>query len=399
MTTDPAVPPALARAQDLAFLLYLLVLPWTIAPMGIAAGLWAACVLAGAGYGFRWTRTPLDLPALGWAAALALAAVFAVDRAGSLPRLAKALFPLLTGLAAAHATAAAGPRAVAALLGSATLAALVGLGGFLMDGATFQARARGPTGHYMTFAGQLLLFLSLALGLALAARGRWRLGALGAALPLGAALLATFTRSAWLGLVAAVTVMLALWRPRWLLAVPVLVAVAVVTAPQPVRTRLAGIFDPANVYNRERTLMWDAGTRMYRDHPVTGVGLMDLGPLYDRYRSPAALERAGHLHSVPVHVAATMGSVGLAAWLALMTGLALCAVHGLRWQLPAASPAAGVRLGVLGALAGFLVAGLFEWNLGDEELLHPLYALAGVAWAARRWDGSASPAWREPRRP
>jgi hypothetical protein len=49
---------------------------------------------------------------------------------------------------------------------------------------------------------------------------------------------------------------------------------------------------------------------------------------------------------------------------------------------------------------GFLVAGLFEWNLGDEEVLHPLFALVGLAWAARSWSradaGAAEPA-PEPR--
>jgi hypothetical protein len=46
---------------------------------------------------------------------------------------------------------------------------------------------------------------------------------------------------------------------------------------------------------------------------------------------------------------------------------------------------AGVRLGVTAALVGFLVAGLFEWNFGDEELLYHLYTLVGIAWASRAW--------------
>ena len=48
--------------------------------------------------------------------------------------------------------------------------------------------------------------------------------------------------------------------------------------------------------------------------------------------------------------------------------------------------AAAVRLGVTALLVGFLVNGLFEWNFGDEELLYPLFVLAGIAWAAREWD-------------
>ncbi|MFM8559043.1 MAG: hypothetical protein ACKOC6_05500 [bacterium] len=42
------------------------------------------------------------------------------------------------------------------------------------------------------------------------------------------------------------------------------------------------------------------------------------------------------------------------------------------------------------AIVGMLVAGLFEWNFGDEELLYHLYALAGLAWAAAGW-GSERP--------
>ena len=59
---------------------------------------------------------------------------------------------------------------------------------------------------------------------------------------------------------------------------------------------------------------------------------------------------------------------------------------GLRAQLKRGGLGAGVKLGVLAALSGFIVAGLFEWNFGDEELLYTLYVLVGLAFAARAWD-------------
>lgn len=380
--------PALERAQDQSFLLLALVLPWTIAPMGIATGLCGALALAGLAFGApRWMRTPADFPALGWAVALALSATFALVPAGSLPRLTKALFPLLVGLAAAHARREAfGRRALAVLLGSAVLAGLFGFTVFLLDGASFESRARGAVGHYMTFAGQLLLFLSVISGVMIGSReGHWRRFASMAALPLGLALAATFTRSAWLGLVAALAAMLGIARPRLLPVLALAVALGVAVAPAPIRARLTGMFDPSNPTNRERTFMWEAGGRMFRDHPVTGVGLMDLHPVYDRYRDPAAKEGAGHLHSVPVQLAATTGTLGLVAFAALFGSLLWCAARGLRRQLREGGLGAGLRLGVVGALIGFLVAGLFEWNLGDEELLYPLFTLAGLAWAAREW--------------
>ena len=48
-----------------------------------------------------------------------------------------------------------------------------------------------------------------------------------------------------------------------------------------------------------------------------------------------------------------------------------------------------MRLGVTAALVGFLVAGCFEWNFGDEELLYHLYTLVGIAWASRAWEEAA----------
>jgi O-antigen ligase len=91
---------------------------------------------------------------------------------------------------------------------------------------------------------------------------------------------------------------------------------------------------------------------------------------------------------VPVQIAATMGIVGLVAFVALYVALLRCAASGLRPMLRSPSLEAGLRVGVLSGLIGFLVAGLFEWNFGDEELLYLLFTLAGLAWSARRWQAS-----------
>jgi hypothetical protein len=86
-----------------------------------------------------------------------------------------------------------------------------------------------------------------------------------------------------------------------------------------------------------------------------------------------------------------MGLAGLAAFAWLYVSLFACA--GLV-RRPRAGLAAAVRLGVTALLVGFLVNGLFEWNFGDEELLYPLFTLAGIAWAARGWGvaSAAAPA-------
>jgi O-antigen ligase len=336
----------------------------------------------------RWPETPMTWPWAAWLLALALSATFAIDPAGSWPRLNKALFPGLVALAAFHTPdRRAGRRALGVLLVSSAVVAVYSSAVFMLHGATFDHRSRGPVGHYMTFAGQLLLFVSAAVPVAIMARERaWRWGA-GASAALGTiALAGTFTRSAWIGLGVSLAVILSALRPRWLPVLAVVFGVVYLLAPVSYRERLQSAFDPHHPMNLERTYMWDAGQRMFHDHPLTGVGLQDLHSIYDRYRSPQAHERAGHLHSVPVQIAATMGIVGLLAFAALYLALLNCAASGLREMLRTPAVETGLRVGVLAGLIGFLVAGLFEWNFGDEELLFLLFTLAGLAWSARRWS-------------
>jgi O-antigen ligase len=381
--------PMLDRVAGWSFLLLVAALPWSIAPMSIALGICAPLTLAlWVHRPGRWPVTPVAWPTLAWLIAFALSAWFALDRAASLPRLTKALFPLLVPLAATHSRLPhRGRRALAVLLASAALAALFGLGLYVARGPGWPARAHGMVGHYMTFGGQLLLFVSLAAGvLALERTPRWRLGALLSALAGSAALAATYTRSAWIGLAVSLAALLGLARPRWLPALAAAIVIALALAPASYRARAWSAFDPHASANLERTYMWQGGLAMFRDHPLTGVGLQDLHPLYDRYKPPQATERAGHMHSVPIQIAASMGLVGLAAFVLLQGSLFAAAGRGLRRTIAGGGLAAGLRAGVVAMLAGFLVAGLFEWNLGDEELLYPLYALVGIAWAARGWN-------------
>lgn len=381
--------PSLSTLSRASFVLLIMTLPWSIAPMSIAAVLCAALtvLLWIRSPGARWIRSPVDIPALIWLLALVLSALFAQDPPASLLRLGKGLLPALVPLAAFHAVNRRdGERALGSLLLSSAAASAFGTFFFVARGASFAARARGPSGHYMTFGGQLLLLVTVAAGVALLARRpRWRWSASAVGLAGAVALAATYTRSAWLGLAAALAVLLSAARPRWIPAFAVALLAVYALAPGDYRMRLHSAFDPHHPMNLERTYMWEAGWRMFQDHPWTGVGLQDLRPLYDRYRQPQAREHPGHLHSVPAQIAASMGIVGLAAFVLLYVSLFRAAGSGLLVMLRTPDLSAGLRLGVTAALTGFLVAGLFEWNFGDEELLYLLFVLVGMAWSARRW--------------
>jgi O-antigen ligase len=238
----------------------------------------------------------------------------------------------------------------------------------------------------MTFGLQLMLLMSVALGIAITTRvRRWRFGALAALALCGVGLLTSFTRSAWLALATSLAVMLGLRRPRALLALALVAVVAYVALPGDMGERLRSAFDPTHVANRERVMMWDAGVRAFRDHPVTGAGLQNLTTLLDRYRVPGAAEHPSHVHNSYLHVALATGVVGLAAFLVLCAGLLLTCASGFRDLRHAQGLGAGVRLGVTSGTIGFLLAALFDHAFGDEQLLFLLFTLAGLAWAARGW--------------
>lgn len=248
-------------------------------------------------------------------------------------------------------------------------------------------RARGFFSIYMTLGGSLLVALSLLLAdLALGARRA--AAALQGALAL-VALLLTYVRNAWVGLAVALAVVVALSR-RWLVLAAAAAAVAVLAAvPGPARGKLASIFDPTSPSVSERLHFWDAGRRMIADAPVLGHGPGTVKFEYPRYKPPAA-RRTGtsHLHNNLVQVAAERGLLGLAAWLAVWAAFFVRA-----GRIYAALPRGRLEdralvAGSLAAVAGFLVAGLFEYNFGDSEVIALVWVVAAFPFVVERAEAS-----------
>jgi O-antigen ligase len=377
------------RAASFSFLLLAAALPWSIAPISIAVVLCGALTLAAwwSPGGPRWYRTPIDVPALGWIAALLIASAFALEPERSFPRVTKGLLFAIIPVAAWHARdPRTAKRALAALLISAVPATIYALVRFVHEGGTFPVRVRGLVGHPLTYGGQATLLATVAM--ALIARGpsrRWRIGASAFLALLLPALLNTYTRSAWIATLVAACVIIGRTRARFLAVLTAVAALALAFAPGAYRERALSAFDSKSVWNVERLHMWTAGARMFRDHPITGVGLQDLGALYDRYRPPTSHEPHGHLHNVIVQVGASMGVIGLAALTWLLCGLLRTAGNRWRAPLPRGDLGSALRLAAMASLVAFLVAGLFEWNLGDEELVDFLCVVVGMGYAASRW--------------
>jgi O-antigen ligase len=218
----------------------------------------------------------------------------------------------------------------------------------------------------MTFSGLAVLAGCLLLGYGLEARGsmRW-LGAL-ALVPLTAVLL-TFTRNAYVGLVAALVLYAAVRRPLLLAPVAAALVAVYLLAPPGIRDRIRSTADPSDTTNRDRIAMARAGGRMVRENPVFGLGNDMVQPYYPLYREPGAPRwNVPHLHDNVVQIAAANGLFAAAAYLGIV-GLFLARAIALVRRRDAPEYAS-LWAGALLAGAAISVAGLFEYNFGDTEV-------------------------------
>jgi len=386
-------------------------------------------------------RTPLDGPLLALVVWTLLAASFAAEPAVAHEESKKLLLFALFYLAVEGLSLAEDRERVlaAALLGGLALTGFMVLQRFALGYDGLMRRPPGFLGHYMSASGVTMAILLLAVArLATGPRARPRLidlwlpaavlvggsavalatarghgvlatrlfvAALAAAafqlalargpraraaeatlpfvvVPLAAwALVVSQTRSAWIGVAAGLTALaaLALLRaPRLLWATLAVGAALLLVSPGGIRSRLT-VLDESS---RDRYYMWQAGLDMVLERPVFGQGPGMVEVVYPRFRWPEAPNpRQPHLHNNVMQVAAERGLPGLVFFL-WWVGVAFLAA--LREAQRAAASGRGPGWAAAGALAALLavfVAGLFEYNLGDSEVLMLVLLLTAVPFA------------------
>jgi O-antigen ligase len=247
-------------------------------------------------------------------------------------------------------------------------------------------RIRGFMSHWMTFSGQELFVLLLLVAFLLFAPGikkqLWI--AVPCAVIVLTALVASDTRSVWIASVVASFYLLWSWRKWAAAAMPAVVAIGLVFAPGVVQTRVKSIVSPEKQTdsNQHRIICWRTGWRMIQAHPLLGVGPDEIKkeavfftylpadvqlPLPDGYY--------GHLHNFYIQYAAERG---IPAAL-FITGALLTALWRFRKALAALPPGRSDRRFLLQAsvaiIIGAMVAGVFEYNLNDSEVLTMFLAM------------------------
>ena len=359
----------------------------SIAVNSLALGLMAIAWCLVMVFGRRWdvAGTPLDWFFLAYVAAELLATVFSARPWESL-FLARRV--LLIGIVYCFAsrvrTRTEAQRLVAVLLGAAVAVALVGVAKLLLGGPGDNTRL-GIFQFYMTTSQLMMIVLLLLVpfGLHPSTPRRVHACAWAAAVPVAVALYATVTRGAYLA-AAAGLLLIALVR-NWKLVIPLVLIVACVLlfAPPYVTGRLHSIVDLRHPENASRILLWSTGLKIFADHPVTGVGDIDLGELLRRYAGPGYSGQWGHLHNIAMHILVTLGAVGLIAAVALFIRIGVVewrACRALRDDWFAGSFA----LGAFAVFIGFQVNGLTEWSFGNQTVVILVWVTLGLTLALER---------------
>ena len=344
----------------------------TCLPLSIAAAqiLLGISILAAFAAGKRPGMSPLLYPAAAFSLATLAAAIFSPQPLVSLADTKELLLYVILLLIPVAVTNEATARLVRdALLAGAAVSASIAVFSYLLTPGGLANRAEGPFHHYMTLGGVLMLAAVAAAAELLSTRSHLRRVVMVIALTLYvAALGASYTRNAWLGLFAGLVVVTLLTRPRLVAVLAVATVVVVLLAPSAVRNRMLSINLAAN---QDRVEMYEVGMAMVAANPIFGVGPNRVPAAYVDY--PSARVQP-HLHNNLLQIAAERGLPAVAAWLWLMGTVAWISSRGWRGDRWCWRHTTGI-----GAVVALFVAGLFEYNYGDSEVKMIFLLLVSLA--------------------
>ncbi len=340
-------------------------------------------------------KLPLALFFLGTLVSLALSAD---PRAGT-PQIRKFYVYLIALLVYSSIRSLARVRAIVLLWsGVASLSALRSFAQFIHKYQQSEAqhtgfyqyyvgeRITGFMSHWMTFGGEeMIVVLMLAAFLFFAPHNRWKLPGWAAAAVLLVSMTLGLTRSIWIGTVVAGLYLIWFWK-RWLVvAVPALLALAMLAAP--VRERAISVFEPHGDTdsNQFRVVVWRTGLRMIRAHPWFGLGPEEVKAQLESY-IPADIPRPlpsgwyGHLHNIYLHYAAERGIPTMLTLMWMLGKILYDLIRALRRGVD--PDRRWIVHGAVAVTLAILVVGFFELNLGDSEVLTMFLASSSLGYVA-----------------
>jgi O-antigen ligase len=206
---------------------------------------------------------------------------------------------------------------------------------------------------------------------------------------LSVVLVATLSRSGWLGLLVGLVLLFFLLpeRRRQLAAIAGVVALVLLVAgvAGPISARLAPHAMGPWEMLASRWRVWTAATAITADHPLFGVGLDNFRAYYPLYSvRPSGID---HAHNLFLNIFAERGIFGFLSFINVVVAYFLTVGKVLRRAnsgLPRAFSA-----GLIASFAGYLVHSLFDVSYYDTQVLFLVWILIGLAGALPNVTASA----------
>lgn len=363
------------------FILWVLVIPWSLAAMQIALGLvlsWGAFMAVK----YRRFRFHPFFIFLGvYLLSQILAALFSAEPVNSLLAVVNTDWAIFTipVLAAAALSVSDRRKIMNAMFISFSLAAVYAIFQFFSGIDFVRSAALSPMGSfyratggynfYLTLAGNELMAFAVVFALLIRAKDlrKSKIFYVTAALLILGGIVATFARSAWIGLVFVVGMgTLVVNRRLFLMAAigAIVLGVGLAIAVPELQERFVSIFDLSQ--NETRLNLWKTSLAMITDHPFFGVGPGRFSEMFPLYKVPGFYDTFTHAHNDHINIAANSGLLGFFAWVGMWAAWFYYAARAFL-NPKVASFDRGILFGVILAVAGILIAGFFQCYYTDLE--------------------------------
>jgi len=241
-------------------------------------------------------------------------------------------------------------------------------------------RSTGFFNAPLTFGNYILLVLPMVIGLSsYSKKGREKRWLQLSSLIILTAIVFSYGRGVWLGLIGGLIFMAILRSKRFLVYVVTGVIVcSLFLAAFPsskFAQRVLGTFKSERPVG-DRIYFLEGGLKIIRDYPITGVGWEGFRKVYPRYRPAEGRESGCNAHNNFLDVAVDGGLLGLGIFLWLL--LTIYKVGFQIFQRLDDGYFKGIAWGFLGSFTAFLIAGLSQYNFGDSEVVMLFYFLLGM---------------------
>ncbi|MBD3272244.1 MAG: hypothetical protein GF384_06885 [Elusimicrobia bacterium] len=197
------------------------------------------------------------------------------------------------------------------------------------------------------------------------------------------AILFSFSRGPWLGLLAGAPVLLLVKkkhviRVRYIAIALIGIALFMFLNPG-LRSRILSLDVSSHESTMTRIGLWKTGFRIMRDYPITGIGPRSLKQVYRLYQSPEIPDKRiwSELHNQYIHIGAERGLLGLGIYLWLLATIGC--MFFFAWKQNVFSLQGHIAAAGLACFVAFIVVSLTENAFFDSEVALLLWFILGTA--------------------